>query len=128
MASSQFSANAPNSPRTTGPHTRTWVSRQWSGSCASPVHSSAIPTPPVRPTEPSATRILRCVRLASRFAAYALTGRKRETRTPASTILSIRSRSSLTPPIASMITLHSTPARARSHSASATSCAMSPVQ
>jgi hypothetical protein len=32
------------------------------------------------------------------------------------------------PPIASMITLTSTPARARSHSASATSWAMSPRQ
>ena len=33
-----------------GRATRTWVSRQWSGSWASPVHSSAIPTPPVMPT------------------------------------------------------------------------------
>ena len=33
VASSQFSANAPCRPRTTGPWTRTWVSRQWSGSC-----------------------------------------------------------------------------------------------
>ena len=63
VASSQFSANAPNRPRTTGPATRTCVSRQWSGSSALPVHSSAMPTPPVSPTRPSATRILRCVRL-----------------------------------------------------------------
>ena len=42
------------------------VSRQCSGSWASPVHSSAMPTPPVIPTRPSATSSLRCVRLFSR--------------------------------------------------------------
>ncbi len=63
-----------------------------------------------------------------RRAAYGFGGRNFVTRTPASVICSIRSRSILSPPTASMITFTRTPARARSHSASATCVAISPRQ
>ncbi|CAB3745568.1 hypothetical protein LMG27174_07340 [Paraburkholderia rhynchosiae] len=47
---------------TAGPSTRKCVSRQCFSSCACPAHSSAIPTPPVKPMRPSITSSLRCVR------------------------------------------------------------------
>ncbi len=50
----------------TGPSTSKWLSRQCCGSCALPVHSGAMPTPPVKAMRPSATSSLRCVRLFMR--------------------------------------------------------------
>ena len=114
MPSSQFSANAPWSPRTTGPRTRTCVSRQWSGPSASPIHSAAIPTPPVIPTLPSATSARRWVRLATRLIAYGFGGRKMSTSAPASRISRIRPRSICAEPSASRITLQRAPSRALS--------------
>jgi hypothetical protein len=60
--SAQFCANAADSPSTAGPVTRTCVSRHSCSLRASPHHSSAMPTPPVKPTTSSHTRTLRCVR------------------------------------------------------------------
>ena len=48
--------------RTAGPSTRTWVSRQTFSESASPSQRSSMHMPPVKPTLPSTTRILRWVR------------------------------------------------------------------
>jgi len=93
-----------------------------------PVHSAAIPTPPVIPTLPSATRIRRWVRLAIRLIAYGFNGRNRITSTPATRISLTSERFICTAPSASRITLQATPSRALSRIAAATSPAISPRQ
>ncbi len=128
VASAQLSRKPPNRSRAAGPSTRTWVSRQWPGSSQLPVHSSAMPTPPVKPTRPSTTRILRWVRLFSLCRVYQRVGRNQATLAPASSSRSISERSILAAPTASSSTLTSTPASARSARASANSGAMLPVQ
>ena len=105
---------------TAGPSMRKCVSRQWSGSCALPVHSSAMPTPPVKPTRPSTTSSLRCVRLFMRaegVPARAGGNLRPRRRPPSSRSSSPRPSSGCRAQSSSTCTL--TPARARSASASA---------
>ena len=104
------------------------MSRQCSGPSASPIHSAAIPTPPVIPTAPSATSARRWVRLAIRLMAYGFGGRKISTSAPASRISRICRRSIFAEPRASRITLQRTPSAAFSQIAWATLSAISPRQ
>jgi len=114
VISIQFSMNAACSCATTGPSMRKCVSRQCPGPCASPAHSSAMPTPPVKPTRPSTTRSLRCVRLFIWASVYQRSGLYFSTSTPAAVISSTNLSSILPAPTASKMTCTLTPALARS--------------
>lgn len=59
VASSQFPTNAPWSEATAGPSTRTSVCRQYPFIRPLPSHLGLTPTPPVKATRPSTTRIRR---------------------------------------------------------------------
>ncbi len=113
---------------TAGPSRRKCESRQCSGSCAWPDHLSAIPTPPVKPTFPSTTRIFRWVRLLTRWKLYQRSGWYLSTSTPAAFILSMYSFFALLLPTQSRRTWTFTPALALSESASANSSPTAPDQ
>jgi hypothetical protein len=70
----QLSRNANCICVTTGPSTRTTVSRQCSFVSASPSQSSAMPTPPQNPTSPSMMSSFRCVRWLTREMLYQRSG------------------------------------------------------
>src|SRR5829696_1716811 len=127
LASAQSVLKAATRPSTAGPWMRRWVSRQWSGSSAFPVHSFEVLTPPAKPTSPSTTRTLRWVRLSCSQKRRLLTGRKYSRSMPASRMAATCARASHREPMASRSTRTRTPARARSHRASANSETMSPV-
>ena len=113
---------------TTGPSTWKWVSRQWSGSWASPVHLSAMPTPPVKPIRPSTTRSLRWVRLFRRPRCDQCGGWYFSISTPADFISSTSAWSIFCEPTQSSRMCTLTPARARSARASANSLPIAPDQ
>ena len=78
-----------------------------------------MPTPPMKPTRPSTTSSLRCVRLLTRRGSYQPSGWYLTRSTPACRICRSSSRLILPDPCQSRITRTLTPARARSASAAA---------
>ncbi len=126
--SAQFWAKAAAMPSTAGPLTRTWVSRHSSGLRASPHHSSAMPTPPVKAVCSSVTSTLRWQRWFWRIGDSRVGLRNQATWTPASAIARSSSGSISLAPKPSSSSRTRTPARARSARAAANSWAMSPRQ
>ena len=126
--SAQLSRNAARSPSTAGPVTRKCVSRHSDSSRAFPCHSSAIPTPPVKPTASSTIMTLRWVRWSILLGSNRRSGRNQRTCTPAPSIRSVRERSIGCAPHASKRTRTRTSSRALAASDSANLVPISPCQ
>ena len=109
-ASCQFSAKACCMSLTAGPFTRAFVSRQCASLSPSPSQSSRTPKPPVKPTAPSITTILRWLRASSATPGM---GRKTRASQPASVSAAFTSFTKSELPNASTRMRHAIPARAR---------------
>ena len=126
--SAQLLANAPRSPFTAGPRTRTTVSRHWDASLASPSHWSAMPNPPLKATSPSQINTLRWPRCEVCVTRQLVRGRNHSTCAPAEAMRPMRSLSMPPRPSESSSTLTRTPARARSLRAPANRSPTDPAQ